>query len=276
VNLKIVSAVVGVLLLAGCAAQQTTISPLLGQAQAPLSDRACSLANQPKRLPAVSQLIDSVGVQRFLGELGDAEGYLVLSIGYDTLGVASSVLPVVASDLEESTVETIVAAVSSRMQQSSPFPALPGPKQARENSWSVLLRIDAEQAQPATMRVGRAEICRPTLLNRTALTTVISREYSALLRRTPSLPDSMQVTMHIYIDTAGVVEKAHADRSSGRIDVDALAHSIALQAQFSPALSNRKPVKVVVSIPFTLRIYQEPQKEEEWPDCLTTAPGRRC
>jgi TonB family protein len=86
----------------------------------------------------------------------------------------------------------------------------------------------------------------------------------------------MQATMHIYIDTAGVVEKAHADRSSGRIDVDALAHSIALQAQFSPALSNRKPVKVVVSIPFTLRIYQEPQKEEEWPDCLTTAPGRRC
>jgi hypothetical protein len=263
---KIAGAIAGTLLLAGCAAQQPTISPLLGEKSAPAANRSCGLSSQPVRLPAASQLIDSTGVQRFLAEHVDARGYLVLSIGYDTLGVAESELPVVETDLEEATVESIVAAVSGGAQQRSPFPAAPGPNQARDNSWSVLLRIDL--GEPATMRIGRMERCRPELLNRSELNAVITREYGALLRRTPGLPESMQIIMHIYVDSTGMPVRVQADRSSGRYEVDALAHSAAMQARFIPAYFNRKPVTVVVSIPINLKVHKEPRKEEDWPGSM--------
>jgi TonB family protein len=259
----------GLLLLGACAARSAS-SPFLHPGSAP-EGRQCFLDPAPAQLPSVTQLIDSARVRDFLAREAELRGSIVVTIGYDSLTAPGATLPVIdATNVSGGTVPALADSLKIAVRETLPLPATASAGQTRWQGWSVLLRIDL--GPPLTMRVGKTELCPPDLLNSDALGAKIGPLWHQLLRTRTDLPEQMTIDVTMVTDTAGTVQTATVGRSSGIADVDRLAQSVALHAQFLPALRNRKRIPVRVLIPFMLNARIQPSEPT---DCVPT-PARRC
>lgn len=248
--------------LLGCAAQ-TAQSPAVGGVLEPGWDpppgQRCALSTAPKQLPSAAQVLDTARLASTVASLPERAGHGIFMLGYDSLGVADSVR-VVGSSLAPVSREALLSAVAAGVRKNTPFPAQPGRNQARENTWSVLLRIDL--GQPLRLRIGRVEMCSPVLTNRSEVAQFITREWGRMVASNPGLPPRLAIVIEMTIDTTGTVAFAHLAEPVPYRGVVEMAQRAAVRGKFLPARLNRRPVQMKVWLPFQLVIPEPPTKPD--------------
>lgn len=232
--------------LAACASGGAAPSPgpsLLPSGWTPPPGQRCEVQREPRQLPSAAQLVDSAAL---VGELAPAPGggHALFTIAYDSLGVADSVEHA-GGDLPLELREGWRGAVEDRLRERSPIPAPVA--QGRPRGWSVLLRVDA--GNPPALRVGRSEECPPALTNSFAVTSYVQQAFADFVRANPVHRRPATVMVRMWVDHTGAVQSAEVTRSSAITQIQEIARHAALRAQFQPAMVNRTPVGVWVTLP---------------------------
>lgn len=235
-----------VLGLAACAPGVAAGPSLLPTGWAPPQGQRCEVADAPRQLPSVNQVVDSAALA---GELGGAGGYGLFTVGFDSLGMADTVR-LTGGDLPAATQTAWGQAVTRRMRERSPFPV--PVRRGRPQAWSVLLRVDAGSA-PA-LRVGRSEECPPVLTNGFAVQSYVQQAFSQLIRNNPIQQRPARVMMDFVVDSTGAVRGARVETSTGLPAVEEIARQAIRQGRFQPAILNRRPVSVQVRMPISFTV----------------------
>ncbi len=125
---------------------------------------------------------------------------------------------------------------------------MPIPEQAVSPSRAVALPIwRAIPFRPALPAAASFDVA-PRLRNDRELMWLVEREYPAPLQRSGV---GGTVLLTIRIDRTGRVVGTETLRTSGREDLDLLAHTLLRRADFTPALWQQQPVEVWIQVPIT-------------------------
>jgi TonB family protein len=157
---------------------------------------------------------------------------LLLWVSYDSTGVLSRIRlysrPGDAPDLE---------ALADELRTHFASSGTP-----RSYAYGLLVRQESPEVLPYRIQTE----CRPRLLN----APEVSRRLSQLQSNPAGRNRSARVW--VFVNTAGLVERAHIHRSSGSAQADALLLDVARFARFTPALSGDFRVPVWVQVPLTI------------------------
>jgi TonB family protein len=208
----------------------------------------CSISLQPP--PSPHELLDTTavlaGIRSHARESGGGRGVVLISVMTDTAGAAEWI-EVLETDLPVPLAESLAGSFAGHLKARS----VAGESGPRRVPWNYRFRIEPGAEQ--VLRVGQAVNCRPELINRAAVDEAFQREVALH----PELYERARVShlmavVYIWLDLEGRPERMEIGRSSGETAFDLLALRAGATAEFTPALMDGRPHKVVATIPIRL------------------------
>lgn len=241
--------------LAACASVGGARSASVFDAPAPAPvGQTCSGGRWTAGLPPVDRLLDSASLASAAAALPN--GHAVWEVRWDSAGAPDSVR-VVETELGGSLLADAERAVRGAMRTVEPevdtVDVPGGGRRVVRRGPAHLLRLDA--GSPAALRLAEFEECAPVLANRASVQFRLIQEFrqamagSGQARRT--------LVLQVVVDPEGSAVGVDVVRSSGIARVDQLAVDLGRTMRFAPATVNRRPVRVLVSIPFTLIVGED-------------------
>ena len=204
------------------------------------STRRCEPSRDPRRLPAVDQVIDSAASTRALAAIVGRPIELLVSVVFGQSGGLAHV----AVLWRNTDVDTATAMGTVLIQAARPQ----NPRTPREDPWGVRVRI--QTASAVAFSIERAEYCPPQYLPGQAFTTgrvlLDAQEASEFLR------DGRAVA-RVLVGTDGLIQDVELVNSSGSAEFDRDFVEGARQSRYKPALIDGHPVPVWVERRMELR-----------------------
>ncbi len=195
----------------------------------------------PAVLPAADAVVNVAMVREHMVATrarGEAVPGALFSIQFDSTGALRSVRPVEPRS-ESQELRELTSVIEGSVRQQAPG-----------RRWGLLIRVDPEGQD---VRIGRSEECPPVLLNRREVERELLRGMSAAtISRIAAIP-VRHVQMHLKVDSAGAVTEVRPQTLTMVGELDSLAVHVSRKMVFHPALINREPTPVWVSMPVNFR-----------------------
>lgn len=204
------------------------------------STRKCGPAREPRRLPAVNDMIDSAAAAQTLGVLNGRPIEVLVSLQFGESGGLAHAA-VLWRNTAVDTASAVGVAVARVFRAQEPL----GP---RQDPWG--LRIRVHTIEGLALAVERAEFCPPELvsLGTSRIGTVVlnARESAEFMRDGRGYARAL-----VGID--GIVQNVELVNGSGSAELDRDLVNGAWQARYKPALLDGQPVAVWVDRRVELR-----------------------
>ncbi len=203
----------------------------------PPPGQTCEIMMPDRGLPAADAIVDTAAVESAIARLSKSSdppvGYALFSImaDRDSTGRPRRV-HLLESDLPVETAAAVVELVQTHLRL---------PPEGQRN-----VRLRLTLGDGVRFAVGAQEMCKPVLRNRTDVEIILSRA----ARR---LGYTGTAVVWIFVDRLGNVRRARLKESAGVPGIDELAVQLAYRMKLYPALSDRVPVPVWVTIPVVVR-----------------------
>lgn len=230
---------------AGARERASVLSP----GWSPPDGQTCALAGVPRWASRTDAFLDTEAVSEALGGAAAARGspgvpYAILEVSFDSVGERGR-NDVLESNLSEAAHDRLTNAVVDD------FP-LTDDEEFR--SGIALVRVEAGEAGgPPNVRVGGCESCAPVVANRGEISDLMDR-WAARLRARGVPSGEYRAQVRIFLNEQGRVADRELAEPTGHPQVDAVIEDLAWRFEALPALFNRRPVEVWLSLPVTLTV----------------------
>lgn len=205
--------------------------------------------------PTLEELTDSAAVhaelERLQREAGPVQGRALLSIRVDSTG-ATEWIDILETDLPAPVSAGIVRAFEGRLKL-APTEGKDGP---RLTGW--LHRVEVRLAGSPAIRVGNPVFCVPRLVNEREITLLLEQAVGARPDINAMLKRPRTVHVRVWVDESGRPTKSEVYRSSLMPAVDGIALGVVDSMVFRPATRDRRPLRVIIEIPITVRSSESP------------------
>ena len=218
------------------AQQSADRSELLLSDWKPPKGQTCNIHVPKNGIQAVDEIVDSAGLHEAVARLwattqaGPGRALFTIPLGVDSTGVRKSPT-VIEDDLDIELAAEVVAMVVNHLRE----PQTSGGR----------ARLEVYGDSAPRFRAGATETCMPVMRNRSHIKLRLE-SYANSINETGS------AFVYVFINTQGRVMNAELKTSSGVKVIDQIALAMAYEMQFLPALNDRLPVPVWVSLPVSI------------------------